>query len=63
MMSLRCHNCAALFMLKGVPSASLPLMADSTVCPECGAASEPYTLGSPGMAKRHLIVKLEKERT
>lgn len=60
--SLRCHNCEALFSLTGIPSASLASTADSTVCPECGAASEPYMLGAPGFAKRHLIVKLEKER-
>ena len=61
--SLRCHRCGALFLLKGIPSASLPATADSTVCPQCGAASEPYILGTPGLAKRHLIVKLEKERS
>jgi len=62
MLSLRCHSCGALFLLQGVPSASIHTMADSTVCPECGAASEPYTMGTPGLAKRHLIVSLKKER-
>jgi len=61
MMSLRCHNCAALFVLKGIPSALLHTMADSTACPQCGSASEPYTMGAPGCAKRHLIISLKKE--
>lgn len=61
-MSLRCYHCEALFFLKSVPSTSLVSMADSTLCPACGAVSEPYVLGSPGFGKRHLIVKLEKDR-
>jgi hypothetical protein len=62
MMSLRCHQCEALFSLTGIPAANLVSIADSTVCPACGAVSEPYRLGAPGFARRHLIVKLEKER-
>jgi hypothetical protein len=61
-MSLRCYRCDAMFFLKGIPSASLVSIADSTVCPACGAISEPYVLGTPGLAKSHLIVKLEKDR-
>jgi hypothetical protein len=60
-MSIRCYSCAALFLLQGIPSAHVHTIADSTVCPECGAASEPYTIGTPGFAKRHLIVTLKKE--
>lgn len=60
--SLRCHSCAALFLLEGIPSARVHTTADSTVCPQCGAASEPYTIGTPGFGKRHLIVSLKKER-
>ena len=59
--SLRCHSCAALILLHGIPSARVHTVADSTVCPQCGAASEPYTMGAPGLAKCHLIVSLKKE--
>jgi hypothetical protein len=60
-MSLRCHNCSALILLKEIPSMRVHTMADSTVCPQCGAVSEPYTMGAPGFAKRHLIVSLKKK--
>jgi len=60
--AMRCYNCETLFSLTGIASTSIVSKSDSSQCPACGAASEPYILGALGVTKRHLIVKLERDR-
>ncbi|HTM08340.1 MAG TPA: hypothetical protein VL754_08115 [Verrucomicrobiae bacterium] len=61
MMALRCQSCRELFTVKGIPSANIGAVADTTQCPNCSHEPEkPHTSSFNG--KHHLIVTLEREK-
>jgi rRNA maturation protein Nop10 len=55
---LRCHQCGAYFHLKGIAAASISDTVDDCRCPKCGSGT---IAAFP--ARKHLIVKLARERT
>ena len=55
-----CYRCHTEFNLNGVAGVEIPIKADYTPCPHCGADGAMKTFPTP---KRHLIVSLLREES
>lgn len=58
--TLMCYSCHTEFTLNGVAGVEIPIKADYTPCPHCGADGAMKVLPTP---KRHLIVSLLREES